>query len=225
MKNAFLTVLFLASFEAASSFGYGSVIVYSFGNPSAIPPALQAVGAGSYAVTNSGITLTAYGYSTTPNSPKNLEWKNGGGDENGLGFTNTVDNEITLDSNNHPANYIQVDVSQAMTAGGLNGKIKVGSVTSGESFDVWGSNTLGALGTNLISGNATDNSFVSIPLWGLYNYIAVTVHPQLSPSEDHSYSNDVLLSGLEFTRSDVPEPATVSLLALGGLATLLRRKA
>ena len=230
MKNAFVAVLFLAAFGAVSSVGYGSVLVYGFGNPNASPPALQAVGASSFAVTNTGITLTAYGFDAS-NSAKLLEWKAQGGDENGLGFTDTLDNEITLSSRDQPANYIQVDVSQALAAGGLSGMIEAGSVTAGEAFDVWGSNTLGVLGTNIISANTTDNAFISIPSWGLYNYIAITVHPQLSPSGldpnnyTPQYNDNVLLSAVEFTKSSVPEPATMSLLALGGLATLLRRKA
>jgi len=224
MKNAFVAVLFLAAFGAVSSVGYGAVLAYNFGNPNASPPPLQAVGGSSYAVTNTGITLTAYGFDANYN-PKLLEWKAQGGDENGLGFTDTLDNEITLSSHNQPANYIQVDVTQALAAGGLNGEIKVGSVTDGEAFDVWGSNTLGVLGTNIISANTTDNAFITLPFWGLYDYIAVTVHPELVPDGGgSSYTNNVLLGGVEFTKSNVPEPATMSLLALGGLATLLRRK-
>ncbi len=229
MRKALLEVLCLAAFGAMSSVGYGSVIVYNFTNPNVSPPALQAVGASNYGVTQSSITLTAYGYSTStsPNPTKLLEWVAQGGDENGLGFTNTTGNGITLNSSNQPANYIQVNVSQALLAGGLNGQIEVAGVTSGEKFDVWGSNTLGVLGTNIVSGNTTDDAFISIPSWGSYDYIAVTVHPQSSPtgySDGHPYyNNDVLLGAVEFTQSDVPDPATLSLLALGGLA-LLRRK-
>lgn len=223
MKNVFVSVVFLAAFEAVSSFGYGSVLEYDFGNPNPIPPALQAVGASTYALTDAGITLTAYGFNGNSN-PEFLEWKAQGGDENGLGFSDTPSNAITLSPHNHFSNYIQVDVSQALTAGGLNGEIKVGGVTAGESFDVWGSDYLGLLGTNLISGGTTDNSFISIPFWGLYDCISVTVHPQAIASPGGSYNDNVLLGAIEFTQSEVPEPATMSLLALGGLATLRRRK-
>jgi MYXO-CTERM domain-containing protein len=205
--------------------------VYDFGNPNASPPTLQAVGSSSYAVTHSGITLTACGYNTsvTPNTLKLLEWKAGTGDEHGLGFTDTNDNEITLNSQDQPANYIQVNVTQALTAGGTNGMIKAGSVTNGEAFDVWGSNTKGTLGTLLTpSGSTADQTFIPIPHWGSYNYIAMTVHPEsvwgddgLTMQPDCSYNDNVLLSAVEFCQ--VPEPASLTLLALGGL-TLLRRR-
>ena len=225
MKKVLAEILCLVSFAAMSSVGYASTLVYNFGNPNTSPPALQAVGGSSYAVTQGGITLTAYGYSTstTPNPLKNLEWKAEGGDEHGLGFTDTLDYEITLNSSDLPANYIQIDVSKALAAGGLNGMIEAGSVTDGEAFDIWGSNTLGTLGTDLVSGSTADQTFITIPSWGLYNYIAMTVHPE-TPDWNNCYNNNVLLSGLEFTQSSTPEPATMTLLALGGLGALLRRR-
>lgn len=228
MRKTLVATLCLVSFMAISSVGYGAILVYDFGNPNASPPALQPVGGSSYAVTNTSITLTAYGYSTstTPNPLKNLEWKAQGGDEHGLGFTNTNDYEITLNSSDQPANYIQVDVTQALAAAGLNGMIEAGSVTNGEAFDIWGSNTKGVLGTNLVSGSTADQTFITIPSWGLYNYIGITVHPESLARYICSgckYDDNVLLSAVEFTQSNVPEPATITLLALGGLATLLRR--
>ena len=229
MRKALLEVLCVMSFGAMSTAGYAATIVYNFGNPNASPPALQAVGSSSYAVTHSPITLTAYGFYSN-NTPKLLEWKAGGGDEVGLGFTDTLDNELTLNSQNQPANYIQVDVTAALLAGGLNGMIKMGSTTLGEAFDVWGSHTLGSLGTSLIPGGSTsDATFIPIPSWGTYQYIGVTVHPEVVPTGltadwIQSYNDNVLFQAVEFTKTDVPEPATMSLLALGGLATLLRRR-
>ena len=239
MKKVLIEVLCLVSIAAISTVGYSATIVYDFGNPNANPPVLQAVPSpfSSYAVTHNGITLTAYGYSTstTPNPLKALEWKHGGGDENGLGFTDTLDHEITLNSNNQPANYIQVDVSQALLAGGITGKIKAGSVTDGEAFDVWGSNTLGTLGTSLIpSGSTADNTYIPIPSWGTYKYIAMTVHPEdsgwwwdgftMQPDcgTDKCYNDNVLLGAIEYC--SVPEPVTLSLLAIGALTLLRRRK-
>ena len=228
MRKTLISVLCFVTVGAISAVGHGSVIVYDLGNPNVSPPALQAVGAAIYSVTHSGITLTAHGFDSG-NNPKLLEWKAQGGDENGLGFTDTLDNEITLNSSNHPANYIQIDVTAALSAGGLNGEIKVGSVTGGEAFDVWGSNTLGSLGTNLVSGNTTDNAFITIPSWGLYNFIAVTVHPEILhhmmlQDDSQTYTDNVVLGAVEFTQSDVPEPATLSLLAVGGLAFLRRNR-
>ena len=140
------------------------------------PDGLNAdVGSSSHDFTVSGYTITARGYDT-PSTPHELFFKNGGGDEIGLGLVNTLNNELQVDSNGNPLNSIQLDLRSILLQGFTNGKIEVGSIQSGESFNLYGSNTLGNLGTKLNStpyGSAFDDQFVSVPNFGTYQFISV----------------------------------------------------
>src|SRR5581483_5859237 len=104
----------------------------------------------SQAYTVNGLTITAYGYywdganPTNPGTPTNLYGKQGGGDENGLGIANTSsDHEITNKT------FVQLDLQKVLAAGATGAQMAVGSVQSGESYAVYGSNTQGVLGTLL----------------------------------------------------------------------------
>ncbi len=164
------------------------------------------VGSSQKSITQGAYTITAYGFNAG-GSDHNLFTKQNGGDENGLGLVDTYDNELTLNAGGTAiANYIQTDVSAIKNLPG--GKLMMGSVTGGESFDVFGSNTLGTPGTSLISGNTTSGSFISIPSWGSYDYITVAVHPHSSQPADN-----VLFDAI----SVVPEPGEYASLAGFGL--------
>jgi hypothetical protein len=133
------------------------------------------VGSSSHDFTVSGYTITARGYDT-PSTPHELFFKNGGGDEIGLGLVNTLNNELQVDSNGNPLNSIQLDLRSILSQGFTNGKIEIGSIQSGESFNLYGSNTLGNLGTRLNStpyGSVFDDQFVSVPNFGTYQFISV----------------------------------------------------
>ncbi len=120
----------------------------------------------SQGYTANGITITAYGFLNS-GAPKLLYGKNDGPDENGLGFAGTVDNEIDN------TDFIQLDLTGAIDSGAHNAQMIVASVQTGESFDVYGSNTLGTIGV-LLAGHVTlDGTPFSIPGYPNYKYVAV----------------------------------------------------
>src|SRR5437764_10848769 len=86
----------------------------------------------------------------------------------------------------------------------------------GETYDIYGSNTLGVPGTKLIAGGTLDLTFFNVPSLGSFKYYsAATDHP------------DVMVSGLIIqTPSAVPEPSSLALAAvgLGSLVAWLRRR-
>jgi hypothetical protein len=134
------------------------------------------VGGSSHTFTNSGFSITAYGFDNNGGigTAHDLFYKNvpeiGGATETGLGLTNTPNNELQAG-----LHFIQFDFTAALAAGMFNGQLSVGSIQANESFTIYGSNTLGTLGTQVsgIFGSAFDNQFVSIPGFGQFNYYSV----------------------------------------------------
>jgi uncharacterized protein (UPF0333 family) len=192
-------------------------------------PATGPVGSNQYAVTHGSITLTAFGFNAD-NSSHNLFWKKNGGDENGLGFTSTLDNELTLQNNGTQiANYIQIDVSQVFKTV-PSAKILVNSNTDDETYDLWGSHTLGLIGTKILNAGTSDNTFVNIPDWGTYEFVSVAVHPTPAPliADLHTTSphadDNVLMGAISIP--EVPEPTAGLLVGLGlaSAGMLLRRR-
>jgi hypothetical protein len=57
----------------------------------------------------------------------------------------------------------------------FNGQISVGSIQTGESFAIFGSNTLGTLGAQVGGpfGSAVDNQFVPIPGFGQFHFYSI----------------------------------------------------
>ena len=146
----------------------------------------QPVGSASQSYTVSGSTITAYGFDTapfntpagTPGTPHQLFYKfdPNDADEHGLGLVDTLHNELQVDINGMPVNFIQLDLSSILTQGFINGQLSVGSVQPGELFNIYGSHTLGVLGTLLNPtpfGNGDDQQFVDIPNFGTYEFISV----------------------------------------------------
>jgi hypothetical protein len=168
-----------------------------------------------------GYTLTAYGFNAN-NTAHHLYYKNSGGDETGLGLVGTSDHELTLtyDGSTY-ANYIQIDVSQIYKAFPA-AQILIGSDTGTESYDLFGSNTLGQIGTKIANsvGPAFNGKYFSIPNWGTYKFISVAVHPDPS----HPWDN-VLVGAIATTA--VPEPGSALMLSTSlaaGLGLLSYRK-
>jgi PEP-CTERM motif len=144
-------------------------------------------------------TLIAYGFSDNGlGNATALFFKNGSGDENGLGLANGgSDHEIG------GKGFIQ------FTGTGI-GSITVGSVQSGETWVLYGSSTLGDRGTSLKTG--TTDGVVTLP--GSWTYYSLAA----------GQSGDVLLDS---ATTAVPEPGTTSLLMTMGLVGLFafgRRK-
>ncbi|MFL6583154.1 MAG: hypothetical protein ACJ8KU_01395 [Chthoniobacterales bacterium] len=179
------------------------------------------------------LTYTSQGYSITANgfnnnagigTPQELFYKSitpvNGASEVGLGVTNTPDNELQAGSSaSNPFDFIQFDLSMVLKAGATSGSVSVASIQAGESFAIYGSNSLGTLGTQLggTYGSSFDNMFVSLPGFGQYNYYSII-----------AATNDVLPVALSAEIPAVPEMnaivPVIGLLTVVGAAELLRRR-
>lgn len=137
-------------------------------------------GSNTQIFTSEGFSITARGFDNNNGigTPRELYFKNkppvDGATEFGLGLV-TPHNEINAGPNG-PLNFIQFDVTAILAAGMFNGQISVGSLQAGESFSIYGSNTVGTLGTQLsgpFAGLTFDNQFVPLPDFGLYNFYSI----------------------------------------------------
>jgi hypothetical protein len=169
------------------------------------------VGGSSQTFTSSGYSITAYGFDNNSGigTAHDLYYKNlapiDGAVESGLGLVNTPGNE--LQQNLH---FIQFDFTAAIVAGMFNGQLSVASIQAGESFTIFGSNTLGTLGTQVsaVFGSTFDNQFVSIPNFGQFNYYSIL-----------ALSDDVLAAAV---RAEAPSvvPEMNSLMPIAGLVVI-----
>ena len=169
------------------------------------------VGSSSHIFTSSGFSITAYGFDNHSGigTAHDLFYKNvgpiGGATESGLGLTNISDNELQAG-----LHFIQFDFTAALAAGMFNGQLSVSSIQPGESFAIFGSNTLGTLGTQVggVFGSAFDNQFVSIANFGQFHFYSVL-----------AMADDVLPSAV---RADLPAvPEMNALLPIAALVVLL----
>ncbi len=139
------------------------------------------VGSTSHVFTAQGSQIIATGYdnSGAVGTPHELFFKNvpaiNGAGEHGLGLTGTPDNELGTLANGTPANYIQLDLRSILLQGASQGQIEVGSIQSGESFKLFGSNVQGVLGAQLggAYGSAFDDKFVAIPNFGDFKFVSI----------------------------------------------------
>lgn len=163
-----------------------------------------AVGSSTESYLESGYTISASGYdfhSSGPGTAHELFFKDAGTDEVGLGLVGTPNNELQVDSSGNPLQFIQLNLTSILSKGFTSGKIEIGSVQSGESFFLYGSNTLGVLGTKLNSTpftSSVDDQFISVPSFGTYTFISVV-----------SAVDDVM--PVAFQASVVPVPEAASL--------------
>jgi hypothetical protein len=194
------TMLFLGmcTFLCVSS-SWATLVTWNL-NPSG---ANADVGSSTQDFTVSGYTITARGYDNNAGTgiAHELHFKNDGGDEIGLGLTNLPNFELQVGSNGSPLQFIQLDVRSILSQGFTNGKIEIGSVQSAELFNLYGSNTLGTLGTKLNStpyDSSKDDTFVSVPNFGSFQFISVV-----------SAAADVLPVAFQATIVPIPEAASL----------------
>ena len=134
------------------------------------------VGSSSNTYTTSGFSITAYGFDNHSGigTAHDLFYKNqapiGGAVELGLGLVNTPNNEIQFG-----LQFIQFDFTAALAAGLFNGQIRVGSIQANEAFSIYGSNTVGTLGTQVggTFGSSFDNQYVSISNFGQFHFYSI----------------------------------------------------
>ena len=180
-----------------------------------------AVGSSSHTYTTSGFSITAYGFDNHSGigTAHELFYKNegpiNGAVEFGLGLTNIPDNEIQAG-----LHFIQFDFTSILAAGLLHGQISVGSIQANEAFAIYGSNTLGTLGTQVggTFGSSFDNHFVSIPNFGQFHFYSIV-----------AATADVLPISFQADLPAVPEmsaffPIVGLLVAVGATQWLRRRR-
>jgi hypothetical protein len=178
------------------------------------------VGSASRTYNVSGFSLTAYGFNRVsgPDTAHTLFYKNeapvGGAGERGLGLVGTTANELNINGDGSIPHYIQFDLTSIIDLGFINGQIAVASLQQGEGFQIYGSNTLGSLGTQLggtFTGLSFDGQFVDVPDFGDYNYISIA-----------AASGRVLPFGFRASFNPIPEIGGFSaMIVLAGFVGLL----
>jgi hypothetical protein len=161
----------------------------------------------SWNYTQGSDTITLSGWSDNTFTTKQaLFTKSGTGDENGLGFVGTSNNEII------GSKLIEINFSAEKTAGYSSFSFQMGSTTSGEKWALFASNT-GAVGSfsQILSGTGEgDNTGIAV-----YNYYYVG----LASDTQHPLVDNVLLASVDGVIVNrvggVPEPSTWAMLILG----------
>ncbi len=212
--TSWLKVVGVAFFAAVLCLGMASVasagsITFDFSHPTGTLGTTQNYTAG-------GVTITASGFNLS-GDPRDLYGKCCGANETGLGLDGETDHEIDT---NH---FVQLDLTN------LNNHVPPYTVTlviiqslqSGEGFKIFGSNTAGSLGSNLLAsgtGGLTDTVTVTNSCGGgPCTYLDIT-----------AASDNVLVDSLTATSTNAPtpEPGTLFMVmsGLGGLWCFRRRK-
>ena len=187
------------------------------------------IGSNTQVFTEQGYQITARGYNNDGGQgfATDLFFKNrppdGGANESGLGLTSSPHNELN-GSEFGPLNFIQLDLRSILQQGFTNGQIAVTSLQQGESFQLFGSNAEGQLGTaisGLFTGLAFDDKFVAIPQFGAFSFISVA---------GAGAGSNVLPSRFSAEITPIPEVGTVMpivglLVAIGATHILRRRRA
>ena len=120
----------------------------------------------SHVYSVNGTSLTAYGFNNN-GTPTALYGKNESSTEQGLGIASDSDYEIDTST------FVQLDVSQLVAAGYTNAQILFTSVQSGESYNIYGSNTLGKLGTKLSGPGTLGQTLIAMSGYGTWKYIGI----------------------------------------------------
>src|SRR5947208_2832110 len=125
----FLSVALAGVLGTSSAFC--ALVTWDF-NPNKLD---QPVGSPVNTYTQSGFSLTLTGYDNNANGPNGIDpfhqlfYKNEppdlGAIETGLGLVNTNANEINVNPDGTPAQYIQLDLRPLLAAGFVNGQISI----------------------------------------------------------------------------------------------------
>lgn len=199
-SNRFLkTSLLCATLAFTASSAWATLVTWNL-NPSGSNADL---GSNSQDFTVSGYTITALGYDNNSGTgiAHELHYKNDGGDEIGLGLKGTPNFELQVDGKGNPLQFIQLDLRSILSQSFTNGQIEVGSVQSGELFNLYGSNVLGSLGTKLNStayDSSKDGVFIAVPSFASYQFISVV-----------AAAADVLPVAFRATIVPIPEVASL----------------
>jgi hypothetical protein len=156
----------------------------------------------THTYTFGGLTIIATGYVKSPLGTTDLYQKYVATDttEQGLGIYNGGD--TTKHFEIQTSEFIQLDVSDLVKKGVTGLTLQINSVQTGESYDVYNSDSAGVLGTAQITAGTSTSPF-SFSLKG-HNFVNIDAHV-----------GDVLLTQL--TAQATPEPSTVLLLTCIGL--------
>ena len=154
--------------------------------------------------TAGGFTIMASGYSAIGGSLTNLFGKTGGGDENGLGIHSdpSGNNEIWGKT------FIQLDVQSARSAGLGGFNFMMGSSTSNEAWNVFGTNSAGGLSLGSALASGTDEA--THALAGGYRYYDFFY----DSSHNGTGGKNVLLHQFAAVTA-VPESSTWAMIILG----------
>lgn len=154
--------------------------------------------------TNNGVSIVAYGFEGAFDSTR-LWGKNDGPGERGLGLKHEEDHEIDTHD------FVQLNLSDLWDESPTSVSVAIGSVQSRESWKIYGSNTLGSLGTLLFTGTTdAPATFGLVPMPSGYQYLGV-----------RAGAGNVLVSSLTANTAPVPEPGPLALLASGLLAVVV----
>ncbi len=195
------------------TFDFTNCLAITAPAPSPPTPCPGDTGTPTLTYTVSGVSLTANGFSGLgPSAPSNnLFIKTAGAGETGVGLSGQTANEI------QPGTFIQLDTS-GLPAG--PGTISIGSLQTGQSFNVCLGDTSGKFGSvNCMSGTGP------FPPNDIATLTGVPFNMPGDPFVDITApTGDVLLLNATGEINPAPEPSTLALLLTGAAGLALARK-
>lgn len=230
IKSVVAATVLISSLSLGVQYAQASVVTWELGPSPTVPgnPVSGNLGTSQgYTANGTAPQITAYGFSNTTATNVGTRWSpqyaysfgspidlyekftNHNALETGLGLKGTLDNEIVA------PDVIVIDFSQARLAKYTGFSFEMGSVTNGEKWELYGSNSLTTGYTALMSGTSQG---VDVTLSGTndsYKYYAFGLAPDL-PCDDN-----ILLVSIDGTtppfgvNPGVPETSTWAMMILG----------